>query len=347
MTRAAYPRSPARTTGCIESSGNLNVRPSGSGTGDLEPAPAKGGTYNVVAQFEEVRFCGESWSASASPGYQVIAKVTVPSQPPDLSLKNKVSPSPVVSGNTLTYTITVTNTGGEIAEEVRLEDLIPESAVFSGAGPRTGPARWMTPTGTRRVGGDGGRSGGGRPPTRQSGAGPRSTVRPRARRPCNGRGARREGSGEPVRGPPAPTAPERLEVEAMAARPTRSRRRACACLERGRAGQAQLGRAGTTTGMDTDGHGRYFQGAGAASHAFDVSSCVTPQRLQDAQVELAGADSPRLVPAVKHTWGSRQAAESKNRRPRVEHEVPPVLAPRGLPLQGPGALLCSAQTAPS
>ena len=84
----------------------------------------------MVAQFEEVRFCGESWSASASPGYQVIAKVTVPSQPPDLSLKNKVSPSPVVSGNTLTYTITVTNTGGEIAKEVRLEDLIPESAVF-------------------------------------------------------------------------------------------------------------------------------------------------------------------------------------------------------------------------
>jgi uncharacterized repeat protein (TIGR01451 family) len=93
----------------------------------LGPAPAKGGTYNVVAQFEEVRFCGESWSASASPGYQVIAKVTVPSQRPDLSLKNKVSPSPVVSGNTLTYTITVTNTGGEIAKEVRLEDLIPES----------------------------------------------------------------------------------------------------------------------------------------------------------------------------------------------------------------------------
>ena len=84
----------------------------------------------MVAQFEEVRFCGESWSASASPGYQVIAKVTVPSQPPDLSLKNKVSPSPVVSGNTLTYTLTVTNSGGETAKEVRLEDQLPESAVF-------------------------------------------------------------------------------------------------------------------------------------------------------------------------------------------------------------------------
>ena len=84
----------------------------------------------MVAQFEEVRFCGESWSASASPGYQVIAKVTVPSQPPDLSLKNKVSPSPVVSGNTLTYTLTVTNTGGETANEVSLSDQLPESAVF-------------------------------------------------------------------------------------------------------------------------------------------------------------------------------------------------------------------------
>ena len=45
--------------------------------------------------------------------------------------------------------------------------------------------------------------------------------------------------------------------------------------------------------------------------------------------------------------GEPATAESKNRRPRVEHEVPPVLAPRGLPLQGPGALLCGAQTAPS
>ena len=156
----------------------------------------------MVAQFEEVRFCGESWSASASPGYQVIAKVTVPSQRPDLSLKNKVSPSPVVSGNTLTYTITVTNTGGEIAEEVRLEDLIPESAVFSGAGPRTGPARWMTPTGTRRVGGDGGRSGGGRPPTRQSGA--RATIpgpAPRRASVLTGAARRKWGAGRRTAGP--------------------------------------------------------------------------------------------------------------------------------------------------
>jgi uncharacterized repeat protein (TIGR01451 family) len=53
-----------------------------------------------------------------------------PSVPPDLSLKNKASPSPVVSGNTLTYTLTVTNTGGETATKVALADELPESAVF-------------------------------------------------------------------------------------------------------------------------------------------------------------------------------------------------------------------------
>jgi uncharacterized repeat protein (TIGR01451 family) len=59
------------------------------------------------------------------------ASVTfTPITPPDLSLENVASPSPVVSGNTLTYTITVTNPGSETAKDVRLEDQLPESAVF-------------------------------------------------------------------------------------------------------------------------------------------------------------------------------------------------------------------------
>jgi uncharacterized repeat protein (TIGR01451 family) len=119
-------KSPA---GCIEFNGG---RESGFGEVDLGPAPTKGGTFDIVAQFEETLTCGEGWNASESTGYPVIAKVTVPTTtaPPDLLLENKASPSPVVSGNTLTYTITVTNTGGESANNVTLADQLPESAVF-------------------------------------------------------------------------------------------------------------------------------------------------------------------------------------------------------------------------
>jgi hypothetical protein len=64
---------------CIEEFGRgESQNNSGTGEVDLGPAPTKGGTYNVVAQFEEAFHCGEQWNASSSTGYQVIARVTVP-----------------------------------------------------------------------------------------------------------------------------------------------------------------------------------------------------------------------------------------------------------------------------
>jgi hypothetical protein len=68
--------------GCIENEGRLLSKPSGSGEVDLGPAPKAPGTYNVVALFEEANECGEKWNASESTGYQVIARVTVPSSTP-------------------------------------------------------------------------------------------------------------------------------------------------------------------------------------------------------------------------------------------------------------------------
>jgi hypothetical protein len=70
--------------GCIENDGGFEVPglpSSGSGEVDLGRASKTGGTYNVVAGFERVQFCGQLWKASASTGYQVIARVTVANQP--------------------------------------------------------------------------------------------------------------------------------------------------------------------------------------------------------------------------------------------------------------------------
>jgi len=70
--------------GCIENEGGFEVPglpSSGSGEVDLGRASKTGGTYNVVAGFERVQFCGQLWKASASTGYQVIARVTVANPP--------------------------------------------------------------------------------------------------------------------------------------------------------------------------------------------------------------------------------------------------------------------------
>jgi hypothetical protein len=64
--------------GCIENFGQHGLKPTGSGEVDLGPAPKAPGTYDVVALFEESFSCAERWNASASTGYQVIARITVP-----------------------------------------------------------------------------------------------------------------------------------------------------------------------------------------------------------------------------------------------------------------------------
>ena len=65
--------------GCIESFGRDGEH--GEGEAELGPAPRKPGTYDIVANFEEVYSCGEYWSASGSSSYPVLAKVKVPLAP--------------------------------------------------------------------------------------------------------------------------------------------------------------------------------------------------------------------------------------------------------------------------
>jgi uncharacterized repeat protein (TIGR01451 family) len=73
--------------------------------------------------------------------------------PADLFLENSASPSAVLSGKTLTYTLTVTNGGGETASEVKLKDQLPDSAVFKSLHATQGACTRTTTTKPKRKGG--------------------------------------------------------------------------------------------------------------------------------------------------------------------------------------------------
>jgi uncharacterized repeat protein (TIGR01451 family) len=112
----------------------------GSG-GEGLAAGGGGGGSNLVPPGGTAKVAKAKEEASVTITYTVTS--------PDLSLENKASPSPVVSGNTLTYTLTVTNTGGETATKVRLVDLLPESAVFKSLNTTQGTCfRKVGPPGT-------------------------------------------------------------------------------------------------------------------------------------------------------------------------------------------------------
>lgn len=99
-----YPGQPA--AGCLENNGGMGM--SGSGSVDLGPAPTAPGTYDIVAHFEEVYYCGEYWNTADSVNYQVIAQVVVPDTDGDLALSNVPSSFSVnatsPAGATVSYT---------------------------------------------------------------------------------------------------------------------------------------------------------------------------------------------------------------------------------------------------
>jgi hypothetical protein len=79
--------------GCIEN--DAFTGESGMGTVSLGPAPTTPGTYDIVADYEEVFYCGQYWNVAASNGYQVIAQVVVPPPNPPPTISAGVSPPPV------------------------------------------------------------------------------------------------------------------------------------------------------------------------------------------------------------------------------------------------------------
>ena len=95
--------------GCIENSGGDGA--SGSGAVYLGPAPTAGGTYDIVADFEEVYYCGEYWNNGGSVNYQVIAQVVV-SHPPTASITAPVSGGTYVQGSVVDSAFTCTEGSG-------------------------------------------------------------------------------------------------------------------------------------------------------------------------------------------------------------------------------------------
>ncbi|MGO9875461.1 MAG: HYR domain-containing protein [Acidimicrobiia bacterium] len=107
-------------SGCIENDSFTGQ--SGYGAVDLGDFPTTPGTYDIVADYEEVYSCGQYWNIGGNPssGYQVVAQVVVP--PPTLpppTISAGVSPPPVdatsASGAPVTFAVpTASDTNGPV-----------------------------------------------------------------------------------------------------------------------------------------------------------------------------------------------------------------------------------------
>jgi hypothetical protein len=95
--------------GCIENFGGDGG--SGSGSVNLGSAPDTVGTYDIVADFEEVYYCGQYWNTGGSVNYQVIAQVVV-SHPPTASITAPVSGGTYVQGSVVDSAFTCTEGSG-------------------------------------------------------------------------------------------------------------------------------------------------------------------------------------------------------------------------------------------
>src|SRR5262249_9753903 len=87
-------------------------------------------------------------TATDAAGNQRTGSFTVTVTPGvDLSLAMSASPSPVVTGSNLTYTLVVTNTGSQPAQSVVLTDPLPAGASFPSATRSPGVGTLTSPKG--------------------------------------------------------------------------------------------------------------------------------------------------------------------------------------------------------
>lgn len=82
----------------------------------------------------------------SSPGSCDIATITVTVLEADLEISKTVNPNPVIEGQAIAYTVTVTNNGPFKALDVEVEDVLPGELSFVSATPSTGS--WSDPVWT-------------------------------------------------------------------------------------------------------------------------------------------------------------------------------------------------------
>ena len=87
-----------------------------------------------------------STTPDPNPGNNTDTEPTTVNAVADLSITKTDSPDPVIAGNNVTYTITVTNNGPSVAQAVSVSDILPAGLTFVSATPSVGS--WTSPNWT-------------------------------------------------------------------------------------------------------------------------------------------------------------------------------------------------------
>jgi uncharacterized repeat protein (TIGR01451 family) len=148
----------ATVTGGFNPSGTVTFNLFNNATASGTPLftdtePLAGGTatsagYTATAtgtDYWVANYNGDSNNNSVTSG-AAAEPVTVTPPPADLTITNTGSPNPVVSGETLTYTVKATNTGGQNATNVTVTDTLPGTVHFNTVTPSQGTCSRSTST---------------------------------------------------------------------------------------------------------------------------------------------------------------------------------------------------------
>ena len=155
--QAQFTASATNSSGCSTFTVQWQVSTDQGATWTNDTGDTGGTTNTLTIGTTTTSMSGDQYRAVFTNEYSSVATtaatLTVNPPPADLSIIDLGSPNPVVSGQPLTYTITVSNTGGQTAGNVAVNDALPASGVFKSMSSTQGTCTHAVSSASKNKGG--------------------------------------------------------------------------------------------------------------------------------------------------------------------------------------------------